>query len=123
MEGMIIRVDGTTEIVTFTKEASYEAIKSAVGGWIECVSLRDDLDMYVNEEGKLLGLPVNATATSIWEAHYGPTDIIVGDVILTGGADDEGDTLGLNAEQLSVLHNEAGYGFLSMQRSAEASAA
>ena len=37
-----------------------EALQGAVGGWIECVWLGEagfpDLDMFVNEEGKLHGM-------------------------------------------------------------------
>ena len=38
-----------------------EAFQEAVEGYIECVTIRPDLVMIVNEEGKLRGLPYNFT--------------------------------------------------------------
>lgn len=103
MKAYIVRTDNTTAIVEFEYGKSYEMLKSAVGGWIECVSLDKDLDMWVNEEGKLLGLPVNEIATHCWESVYGRTDIIVGDVIFTGGVDEDGETLGLHNYAIARL--------------------
>lgn len=46
--------------------------------------------MYLNEEGKLSGLPVNVTATALTRDLLPAYDVIVGDVILLGPPDDEG---------------------------------
>jgi hypothetical protein len=35
----------------------------------------------------------NVIATHLWEKSFGMTDIIMGDVVFTGGTDDEGDNL------------------------------
>jgi len=107
MKGLIIRTTGEIEFADFEAGNSYDTIKDAVGGWIECVHLPSlGADLWVNEEGKLIGLPINAYGTKLWAKEYGRTDIIVGDIIITGGADEEGDTLGITPTQLAgVLAN------------------
>jgi hypothetical protein len=60
-----------------------ETLQGAVGGWIECVWLGEagfpDLDMFVNEEGKLHGLSFNVVASAL-SAIFARGDCIVGDV-------------------------------------------
>lgn len=64
-----------------------------VGGYVETVTLPDiDTVIWLNEDGKLLGLPANRVATLLAkDAGLMPGDVIVGDVVVTGGADDNGD--------------------------------
>jgi len=100
-------VIGTDSSVSFADldapEGSYKVLSNAVGGWIECVAISDDLTMWCNEEGKLDGLPVNDIATKIFQNRFGAVDVIMGNVVLTGGADDEGDDLGLTEEQVQLF--------------------
>jgi hypothetical protein len=101
-KAVIIKTDGTKEVVEFEIGKSYDLLSKSVEGWIECVSLVSrNADMWVNEEGKLNGLPENHQATALWVEEFGMTDIIVGNIIITGGADNEGETLGLSDEQVS----------------------
>lgn len=81
-----------------TDEVSYELLSESVEGMIEPVILDYDLDMWVNEEGKIMSLPVNPIATLLWLKFFGPTDIIMGNAVITGGTDMEGNTLGLSEE-------------------------
>lgn len=105
-KALIVRTDGSREIVEFEVGNSYETLKTAVNGWIECVHLPSfGVDMWVNEEGKLIRLPLNYHGSALWAKEYGATDLMVGDIILTGGADDEGETLGLTDTQLNNLMN------------------
>lgn len=100
-KALIIRTDGTHEVKEFNAGESYDTISKGVGGWIELVQLpKLNVDMWVNEEGKLKGLGYNFFGTILWEMQYGLTEMIVGDIVLTGGVDDEGDTLGLSEETL-----------------------
>lgn len=102
-QGVVIRVGGGKEIVEFTDESLYTVATDVVGGYIELVSINTPvghLDMYLNEEGKLDGLPINALATSIANL---PGDIIVGDVIIVGDTDDEGNNKGLTPEQVKYF--------------------
>ena len=56
-------------------------LQTIVGGYIECLSLKNNMTMVVNEDGKLEGLPYNDLATAI--AHdSGYADIIVGPALV-----------------------------------------
>ena len=71
-------------------------LQSAVGGWVQAIDLAEDLTMWLNEEGKLTGLPHNTTAQKLWDKTFWVgSDFVVGDVVLTGGTDEEGVTLPL----------------------------
>jgi hypothetical protein len=84
----------------------YNFLNTAVAGWIQAVPLIDDLEgitLWVNEEGKMANLPYNIKATYLWEQSYGFTDVIVGTAVLTGGSDDEGETLPLTDVQVAKV--------------------
>ena len=60
--------------------------------------------MWVNEEGKMDGLPYNNIASRLFDKVFGVfVDEIVGDVIISGGTDDDGETLGLTDDQIEKL--------------------
>lgn len=62
---------------------SLEELQGFVGGCIEIIPLVDDLIMVVNEEGKLLDLPFNKTATEIfWINTDNAYDHIVGNALI-----------------------------------------
>lgn len=104
MKAVAITTDGVRTVVEFEPGKSYEPIKTAVEGWIECVHLpKYGCDMWVNEEGKIIGLPYNPLGSMLWAEHYGVTDAIVGNIIITGGVDREGETLGLSDEQVAYF--------------------
>lgn len=96
--GEIVRLD------LDAPEGSYKVLNAGVGGWIEAVALADNLTMYVNEEGKIDGLPRNPIASDHFDKVFGAgKDVIVGNVVFTGGVDDEGDDLGLTDEAVLYL--------------------
>lgn len=97
-----VDTDGNVTRLEFEEGKSYDMLKTGVDGWIECVRLDNGIDMWLNEEGKLLGLPVNYFATVLWISKYGMTDVMCGNAILTSGTED-GDTVGLTEEQLDSL--------------------
>jgi hypothetical protein len=100
---VIIKADGTKSVVQFEVGKSYQLLSDTVDGMIDCVRLPSrEADMWVNDEGKLLGLPQNPIATALWADDYGVTDVILGDVILTN-VNNEGDTVGLSNEQVEGL--------------------
>lgn len=101
-KAVVIQTDGIKSVVEFEVGNSYDLISNAVGGWIECVGL-SKADMWCNEEGKLEGLPQNPIATSLFHNEFGARDVIVGNVIITGGVDENGDTLGLTDEQVKMF--------------------
>jgi hypothetical protein len=105
-QAVIIKTDGTKDIVEFEVGKSFDVIKNAVGGYFQVIGLpKSGVDLWVNEEGKLDNLPQNPIGTSIWVDEYGYTDVIVGNIIITGGADHEGETLGLSLEQVAKFMN------------------
>ena len=92
----VFNIDGTGDILDFSEENLSELIRETVGGHFDAVSLpKLGLTMWVHDEGKLLGFEPNRYGTLMWSTEYGQSDVIVGNVLLTGGADAEGNTLGL----------------------------
>lgn len=95
------------------EEIGLDLLQQAVGGYIELTHYRADsldgqertMSIYSNEEGKLDGLPRNARATMM--GHHGHflrvSDYLVGDVVVTGGADDDGEDTGLTEEATDWL--------------------
>lgn len=78
-----------------------EQLQAAVGGYVQAINLNDQITLWCNEEGKIMNLPHNPIAQGLWDKVFGiGTDYIVGDVVLTGSADDEGKTIGLTNKQV-----------------------
>lgn len=88
--GVVLNVDGTADVVQFDRSNELEVLSRTVGGFVEAVTLRDGCVLWVNEEGKLMRLPVNERATSLFVQHHGAVDVIVGPAVVTGPADEEG---------------------------------
>lgn len=89
----IIRPNGTVEVQPIDAEPELEVLQKIVGGYIEVVPgfklfEREPCIAFCNEEGKLQGLPYNATATVLWglQMHRRP-DNIAGNVAIITGAD------------------------------------
>ena len=81
----IISPDGTERTVTpaNAKTFTLAELQGMVGGYIELVMLprgNGRVTAYVNEEGKLNGLPHNATASRIYGRE--PADVIVGPLVI-----------------------------------------
>ena len=103
-KAIIVRVSGLAELVLFDEASSYQTISTAVGGYIEAVRVAPNLVMWVNESGLLEGLPVNEIGSMAYLVAFGSLrSPIVGDVIFTGGEDEEGNTLGIDAEGMEWL--------------------
>lgn len=101
---LTIDVDGTTAVQTWdTTDDTLPHLQRAVGGCVDVVALTGDLDMWLNDEGLLIGLPVNILATGIAALHGLTHQVYVGPVVLTGGADAEGNTLPLTEQQVQLL--------------------
>jgi hypothetical protein len=110
-QAVIIRTTGLTELVNLDEaKDQLKFMQEVVGGWIEAVDVQDNMTLWCNEEGKLMGLDPNYVAVSKTSAHevLMPGDIIAGDVIITGGTGSDGETLGLTTEQVAVLLDKAG---------------
>ena len=78
------------KVITDKKdEPDYKAVSKFVGGMVECVQLPNGDLLLLNEEGKLMGLPLNPEATTLWRATFdndnfvtGRKDFVVGPAIL-----------------------------------------
>lgn len=86
--------DGT---VTVLPDASYESIRDGVGGWIEAAPTDESLTLWVNEEGKINGLPLNPLGHALWGEVdiYGciaAGDWLAGPCVITGPPDDDGNS-------------------------------
>ena len=100
---LLVPIEGPLQILRPGTE-SYDTLNKAVGGYIECVPLKvNEVSLWLHEEGKIIGLPHNPRAQLLWEHSYGPSDVIVGPAVLTGGVDDEGETLGLTLSEMMAL--------------------
>ena len=70
-------------------EPDLKAAQSFVGGMVEGISFPNGDYLIVNEEGKLMNLPLNPEATALWRATFdndnyitGRKDFVVGPAIL-----------------------------------------
>ena len=84
--------NGTTLFRESEKKLSLKEMQKAVGGYIEVAFDDGKTQIICNEGGKLARLPINATATKIWEEklreqYKNPSftlihDVLVGDVLI-----------------------------------------
>jgi hypothetical protein len=87
---------------------SYRKLSDSVGGLVEHVGLNSQVSLWCNEEGKLQADPViNAVATFFFHQEYGPSDLICGDVVFTGGDDGNGDNESLSIENAEMIKDVA----------------
>jgi hypothetical protein len=67
------------KITNIDIENTLEALQRSVAGFIEAITLvREKAVMIVNEEGVLLGLPVNVIASAVANTQIVGTAIVVG---------------------------------------------
>lgn len=104
--GIVIPADeeAPIEFRLFGQLTDYQ---EAVGGWFEAVDLDDiSASFFVNEEGKVIGLPQNRRATLLWWVNHRAMhgrDVIMGDTVLIGLPDDEGDTQDVPGALVALL--------------------
>lgn len=99
-KAVIISTEGHKSLVEFEFGKSYQLLSDAVGGMIECVGLKD-ADLWCNENGIAEGLDLNMIASAIYSEAFNASNPILGNVIITGSVDAEGETLGLTDEQVA----------------------
>ena len=83
MKVLVVRV-GEQPKVEDVKD-DLKTYQSIVGGYIECISIDRNVDMVCNDEGKLIGLPINRPLVM----NNRIVDLICGDFFIVGvdGAD------------------------------------
>lgn len=103
-QGLKVTPAGEVEVYNFSNPDELSALQGAVGGWVQAIDLNDHLSLWVNEEGKMIGLEHNPLAQLIWDMSFGPeTDYIVGTAVFTGTPDADGETQGLTDEAIETL--------------------
>jgi hypothetical protein len=65
------------------KKPTLEEMQKFVGGYIEVIMLPDYRQIVINEEGKLLNLPVNIIATNLLKEAFGiKTNVVLGKAMI-----------------------------------------
>ncbi len=101
IKALEVTTEGKVGIINLLPDTQLEQVQKAVGGLVQAIGLDDELTMWVNEEGKILKLPHNLFAQHLWDNTFGKdTDYIVGNMVLTGGTDSEGETMSLSDKQV-----------------------
>ena len=104
-------IDLSGEVREHTGPLTLDFYQETVGGWVQAVWLdAPEGSLWMHEEGKLIGMPPNELATRIyWQAqpHHMQNDYVAGVAIVTGGTDDEGDTLPPSTELIAFVHESA----------------
>lgn len=89
MKAVVIPVDGMPEEV---EVENWETLGELVGGWIEIAPVPGaPFTMYVNEEGKIHGLPFNARANTLANRYRTWNDPLMGPAVLCGPVTAAGD--------------------------------
>lgn len=100
---LVVRADFSMTRLDVSEDFLHK-MQGAVDGLIQPVDFTNSLTMWVNEEGLLRDdLRVNPFASILFEEFLRSPMLIKGDVVFTGGTDDEGDTLGLAEEMIANL--------------------
>ena len=70
-------------------EPTLKEAQAVVGGYVEGISMPNGDYLIINEEGKLIGLPLNEQASKLWKDTFdndnyitGRDDFVVGNAIL-----------------------------------------
>lgn len=92
-KGLVLTARGETRWI----DTNLADLQKAVGGWVEAVDL-PHYTMWLNEEGKMLDLEPNIIATGAYVQATKVQDLIMGDVVFTGIADEDGEILPLDPE-------------------------
>lgn len=101
-----VSVDGEVQEVQWdTTDGTLQHLQRAVGGLVDVVGLAPNLDMWVNDEGLALGMEVNHLATVAAQVCGKFRQPYAGPAVFTGGADENGETLPLTAEQAAALRD------------------
>ena len=59
-------------------EPQYKEVSKFVGGMVECITFPNGDLLLINEEGKLIGLPLNPEATLLWRLTFDNDNFITG---------------------------------------------
>ena len=67
------------KMITKTKdEPTLKEAQDFVGGYVEGITFPNGDYLIVNEEGKLMGLPLNPEATALWRMTFTKQNYVIG---------------------------------------------
>ncbi len=96
---VIIRSSGEVSTQDIPSEDGHTLIHEIVGGWFDCVR-GEDIVGYVHDEGLLIGLPLNAVASMLFQRP------LVGDCVVIGSLNERGEYDGENHDIPTVYLSE-----------------
>lgn len=101
---LTVTTEGTATVNERGSEDTLAHLQSQVGGFIELVRLKPNLDMYLDEDGMGKRLPPNFPGTLMAD-YYGFNQgrPLLGPVVFTGGTDSAGETMSLTPDQTMQL--------------------
>lgn len=118
LTALVISTDGTHKVVTIDRASVLPTLQATVGGYIEAVHGwtvpgygMPDVTFFLNDEGKILNQPVNTQATALWwvlDPAARGHDHLCGVVVVTGGADGNGDTLSVPRKVIDMVEQVGG---------------
>ena len=103
----VLKIEPNKFIKEIEIEKGFRSLQKEVCGYIEIPHISEELyknniDIVINEEGKLDGL--EPTIAVIDKETNETLDLLVGNVLFTGFTE-EGETIGLTDEQISIIRN------------------
>jgi hypothetical protein len=110
MKAVAIKPEGSLAILEFKKKDFGDVLRDVIGGRFDCISLPEmGIDIWVHDEGLLLGLDRNRFAEILWETEHeeSGTAYIVGPIVLTGLPDEEGNVTSISEEFIEKVINPA----------------
>lgn len=99
---IIVKKYNEEPMVVERDEVTLDDMQEMVGGMIECLHVGGNVDMWLNDEGKLLDLPLNLILAN---EDRGVLDTIHGDIFFAG-SDDSGELVGLKDGELTWIQNK-----------------
>lgn len=96
----------THEVEYIEVDGTLKSLQDAVGGMIEFLPLTDNAHAYIDEEGKLKGKEINLMATMLCQRlkiGLMPNDMIVGNMIVLGSLNENGEEDGESHDAPSSL--------------------
>lgn len=103
----VLKIEPNKIIKEIEIEEGLKSLQKEVDGFIEIPHISEELyknniDIIINEEGKLDGL--DPSIAVIDKETNETLDLLVGNVLFTGFTE-EGETIGLTDEQISIIRN------------------
>ena len=113
MQAMKITTTGDITTVNISEDNVLKDLYREIGcSMVEVVRISEGVDLWCDEEGRLVNKDVNPSATAIAvqkldESGRGLLGSIVGDVIIMGINEETGESIGLSDHQVAEFKNLA----------------